>query len=156
MHQISTLNRSQWEGARNHNHGNMLAVCTSDAVDRAQSSDTVRHTHRTDAVNSCIRISRVGRIELIAVSNPRRFTAVFQLLHEFEVIVAGNTKDVPHASFLQAAKQKISNRLFHNACLLQVLFELSGCVTGEDEVMISRLAHGVRSRFVSFSALPWP
>ena len=48
----------------------------------------------------------------------------FALLHESQVVIAENTKDVPNPNFLQAAKQKIANRLFDNGCLLQVVCEL--------------------------------
>ena len=39
--------------------------------------------------------------------------ASLQLLHEFEVVIARNPENVPNTNLLQAAKQKISNRLFH-------------------------------------------
>ena len=100
----------------------MLAVRTGNAVDRAKSSDTVCHNHRADAVDSRIRIGRLGGIELVAVSNPGRLTQVFELLHEFEVVIAGNTKDVANTSFLKAAEQKVSDRLPHNADLLLIEF----------------------------------
>src|SRR5262245_51592487 len=79
VHQISTLNGSQWKGPRNQDHGNMLAVSTGYAVDRAESSDTVRHNQRANAIDSRIRIGRVRGIELVAISNPGRLTAVFEL-----------------------------------------------------------------------------
>src|SRR5262249_46382829 len=124
VHQIPTLNGSQWKRPRNQDYGNMLAVGTGDAVDRAESSDTVRHNQRANAIDSRIRIGRVRAIELVAISNPSRLTAVFELLHESEVVIAGDTKDVANTGFLQATKQKVSNRLFHHACLLSVLREL--------------------------------
>src|SRR5215467_13148363 len=77
----------------------------------------------TSAVDSRIRIGGVGSIELVAISNPSRFTAVFELLHELQVVIAGDTKDVANTSFLKAAKQKVSNRLFHNAYPLSVVGE---------------------------------
>ena len=72
----------------------------------------MRHCHYTDAVDSRIRIRPVGGVELAAVSNPARPTTVLQLLYEFEVVIAGNTKEVANTNFLQAAKQKVSDRLF--------------------------------------------
>src|SRR5262249_17328022 len=45
VHQISTLNSSQWEGARDQDDGNMFAICTGDAVYRAKSSDPMCHNH---------------------------------------------------------------------------------------------------------------
>src|SRR5262249_17979039 len=113
MHQISTLNGSQWKRSRNQNDRNMFAVRAGDAIDRAEGPDTVGHNQRANAVDSRISIGRIGRVELVAVSNPGGLTAVFELLHEFEVVVAGNTKDVPNTGFVQAAKQKKSNRFFH-------------------------------------------
>src|SRR5262249_47042971 len=104
VHQISTLNGSQWKGTRNQDHGNMLAVGTGDAVDGAESSDTVCHSQCADALDSCIRISRVGRVKLVTISNPGRFTPILQLLHEFEVVIARHTEDVPNPNLLQAAK----------------------------------------------------
>jgi hypothetical protein len=109
VHQISTLNGSQWEGARNQDHGDMFAVCTGDAVDGAKSSDTVCHNHRADAVYSRVSIRRVGGVKIVAVSNPGRLTAVFKLLHESQVVITGNTKQVANTSLLKAAKQKVSN-----------------------------------------------
>jgi hypothetical protein len=87
---------------------------------RAKSSDTVRHNQRANSVDSCIRIGSVGCVELVAIANPGRFTPVLQLLHEFEIVIARHTKDVPNTSFLQAAKQKVPDRLVHNACLLSM------------------------------------
>src|SRR5262249_30042881 len=103
VHQISTLNGSQWDGARNANHRNVFAVCTGDTVDRAKSSDTVRHDQRADAVDSCISIGRVRCVELVAISNPGRCAPFLQLLHKFEVVVARHTKDMPNTSFFQPA-----------------------------------------------------
>ena len=91
----------------------MFAVCTGDTVDRAKSSDTVRHNHRADAVDSCIRIGRVGGVELVAISNPGRLTPVLQLLHESEVVVARHTKDVIDPCFLQTTKDRVSDGLPH-------------------------------------------
>jgi len=44
--------------------------------------------------------------------------------HEFQAVITGDTKDVANSSFLKAAKQKVSNRLFHNAYLLSLFGEL--------------------------------
>lgn len=55
--------------------------------DRAKGSDTVRHIERAEAVDSCIRIGRMGGVQLVAISNPGRFTPVFELLHEFQVVI---------------------------------------------------------------------
>src|SRR4029077_1977822 len=104
---------------RNQDHRNMFAIGTGDAVDGAKCSDTVCHNHRADAVDSRVRIRRVGGVKLAAVSNPGRLTAVFELLHESQVVIAGNTKQVANTSLLQAAKQKVPNGLFHNECLHQ-------------------------------------
>src|SRR5215469_3623902 len=123
MHKVSTLNGSQWKGATNADDGYVFAVCTGDAVDRAKSSDTVRYTECAEAVDSCIRIGRVGCVELIAISDPDRFTPVLELLHESEIVIAWHTEDVPNTSFLQAAKQKVSNRLFHDKCLQGLRWE---------------------------------
>jgi hypothetical protein len=120
VHQISTLYGSQWNGTGNADHGNMFAVGACDAVDRAERADTVRHNQGTKAVDSRIRIGRVGRVEFVAISNPGRFTAVLELLHELEIVIARHAEDVPNTSFLQAAKQKVPDRLVHNAYLLSV------------------------------------
>src|SRR5262245_54229088 len=92
----------------------MFAVCAGNTVDRAEGSDTVRHNQRTDAIDSCIRIGRVGCIELVTISNPRWFAPVLQLLHEFEIVVARHAEDVANASFFQPAKQKVSDQLLHD------------------------------------------
>src|SRR5215469_14237130 len=102
----------------------MLAECAGDAVDRTESSDTMRNHHRADAVDSRISIRRVGGVEFVAISDPGRLAKVFELLHEFKVVIARHTENVPNASFLKAAKQKVSNRLCHNAYLLSVPDEL--------------------------------
>ena len=78
VHQISTLYGSQWNGTGNADHGNMFAVGARDAVDRAERADTVRHNQSTKAVDSRIRIGRVGRVELVTISNPGRITQVFE------------------------------------------------------------------------------
>src|SRR5215468_9691491 len=100
--------------------GTCSLVSTGDAVDRAKSSDTVRHNQRADAVDSRICIGRIGRIELVAISNPDGFTSVLELLHESEVVIARHTEEVPNTSLVQAAKKKVSNRLFHDRHLLSV------------------------------------
>ena len=94
MHQISTLNGSQWNGTGNADHGNMFAV-DADAIDCADGAAPVRHNQGTKAVDSRIRIGRVGRVEFVAISNPGRFTPVLELLHEFEIVIARHTEDVP-------------------------------------------------------------
>ena len=104
VHHIATLNGTQWQGAGNQDHGNMLAVCTSDAVDRAKRSYAVRHNQRTNAVDSRICIGRVGSVEFVAIPNPGRLTAVFELLHESQVVIAGNTKKVANTCLLKATK----------------------------------------------------
>ena len=96
----------------------MFAVRAGDAVDRAKGSDAVRHNQRTNAVDSRIRIGRVGSVELVAIPNPGRLTALFELLHEFEVVIAGNAKDVANTSFLKTTKKEVSDRHFHKRCLL--------------------------------------
>src|SRR5262249_934076 len=116
-----------WKGSTDQDHGNVLAVGTGDAVDRAKSSDTVRHNQRADAVDSRIRIGRVGGIELVAISNPSWFTPVFELLHEFQVVIAGNTKDVPNTNFLQAAKQKDPYRFIHDQCSIAEFDKAGPC-----------------------------
>ena len=104
MHQISTLNGSQWKGARNQDHGNVFAVGTGDTVDRAKSSDTVCDNHRADPIDSRIRIRRVGGVELIAISNPGRLTSVFQLLHQTKIVIARHTENVLDSRFLKTTK----------------------------------------------------
>ncbi len=42
------------------------------------------------------------------------------VMHELETVIARHTEDVPNTSFLQAAKQKVSDRLVHDAHLLSV------------------------------------
>src|SRR5262245_39821200 len=44
-------------------------------------------------------------------------------LHQFEVVVARHTKDMPTTSFFQPAKQKVSDRLLHDRHLLSDISE---------------------------------
>jgi len=62
----------------------------------------------------------MGCVELVAISNPGGFTSVLELLHQSEVVIARHTEEVPNTSLVQAAKQKVSNRLFHDGYLLSV------------------------------------
>src|ERR1700741_2745224 len=57
--------------------------------------------------DACPRIGCVGCVASIAVSNQVRFTALLQLLYDFDIIIAEDTKDVADTSFLYAAKQEI-------------------------------------------------
>ena len=79
-----------------------------------------------DDFNAVLRdvFGRLGCVELVAISNPGRLTAVFELLHESQVVIARNAKDVPNASFLQTAKNKVSNRLSHDTYLQGIVITM--------------------------------
>ena len=93
----------------------MFAVRAGDAIDRAKSSDAVRHDHCAEAVDSRIRIGRVGGVELVAISNPGRFTSVFELLHESQVVIAGNAK--PGGMLKRDREQKRGGFAVRNASI---------------------------------------
>ena len=62
----------------------------------------MRHDQGAQAVDSRIGIGRVGGVELVAISDPGRIAQLFELVHQFQVVVARNAKDVLHTCFFQA------------------------------------------------------
>src|SRR5947209_11731794 len=85
----------------------MLAGCAGNAGDRAQRPYSIGDHHRCKAPDARIPVSGAGRVQLVAVPDPGGLAPVFGLLHQFEVVVARNTKDVLDASLLQATQQEV-------------------------------------------------
>jgi hypothetical protein len=48
-------------------------------------------------------VRRIGRIQLAALADPLQRASVLELLQQFEIVVAGNAKQVPDAGLLEAA-----------------------------------------------------
>src|SRR6266851_541987 len=64
-------------------------------------------------VETCVSICRIGRIELIAVSNPLRSSAILELLNKLKIEITGYTEDVSNPDLFQSPQQEITDCLFH-------------------------------------------
>src|SRR5262249_142546 len=87
----------------------VLAVGAAHTVDRAERADAVGHQKRAQAVEPCIAVRRIGRVQLAARADPLQRATVLELLQQFEVVVAGNAEQVADAGLLESAKQEIAD-----------------------------------------------
>src|SRR5262245_5315517 len=103
VHPETTVDRPEWYRSRDGDDGDVLAAGAGDPVDRAPLADTVGHEQRTQAIQACITIRRVGRVQLTACADPFKRARILELLQQFEVVVAGNAEQVSDAGLFQSA-----------------------------------------------------
>src|SRR5262245_2766077 len=109
VHAKATVDGPEWYRSGDADDGDMLAIRASDTVDGAQWADPVRHGERAEASQPRVAVRRIRGIQLVACAHPFQRAGVVELLQQLEVVIAGNTEQMPNPSFLQAAKQEVSN-----------------------------------------------
>jgi hypothetical protein len=70
MHPEATVDGPERYRSSDADDRDVLATGAADTVDRAQGADAVRHQHRTQAVQACIAVRRIGRVQLVACQIP--------------------------------------------------------------------------------------
>ena len=103
------------------------------------------------AVNSSITVGGIGAVELVASADPGRLAAIFQLLHELQVVIAGNTEDVPDACLMKAAEQKVSDGLFHIVSLSRGSSDQRNSVGDADQLLVDELLNSEIGELLSIA-----
>jgi hypothetical protein len=140
VHLEATLNGPKRYRACDADDWNVLAVGAADTVDSAQSAHAVGYEQRAQAVQARIAVRRIGRVQLTAGTDSFQRASVPEQLQQRKVVIAGNTEQVPNTGFLQAAKQKVSDRLFHSEYLLSALGELHAIYPIVSAVLLSNFS----------------
>src|SRR5260370_10343591 len=91
----------------------MFRIRSGNPVDGTEGSYAVRDDKSGRPVETRVSICRIGRIELIAVSNPLRSSAILELLNKLKVEITGHTEDMSNPGLFQSPQQEITDCLFH-------------------------------------------
>src|SRR5260370_12781904 len=113
VHHCSPSDRPQGEGAADTNDRKMFRIRSGNPVDGTEGSYAVRDDKSGRPVETRVSICRIGRIELIAVSNPLRSSAILELLNKLKVEITGHTEDMSNPGHFQSPQQESTARLFH-------------------------------------------
>src|SRR5258708_38733308 len=103
----------------------MFRIGSGNPVDGPEGSYAVRDDKRGRPVETRVSICRIGRIELIAVSDPLGSSASLYLLNKLKVEITGHTVDVSNPDLCESPQLEITDLLFHR-CRSPRLARLSG------------------------------
>src|SRR5260370_21215272 len=113
VHHCSPSDRPQGEGATDTDDRKMFRIRSGNPVDGAEGAYAVRDDKSGQPVQTRVSICRIGRIELIAVSDPLRSSAILELLNKLKIEITGHTKDMSNPILFQSPQQEITDCLFH-------------------------------------------
>src|ERR1700722_3546749 len=149
MHHLAAFERSQRKRSANANYGYMLAVGAGNPIQRAQSPYAICDRERGQAANSSVTVGGIRTVQLVASANPGRVASVFQLLHELQVVIARNAKDVPDACLIKPAQQEVSDGLFHVVSLSSRLRDQRHPVRGADQLLVDEFLNSEIGKLLS-------
>ena len=118
VHQIAMLDGPHGRRATDAYDRHMLAIGTSDAVDRAECADAVGDHQGTQPMEPCVAIGGIGGVQLITGADPGWIAALRYLLHELQIVVTRNAEEVLDARLVQPPEHEITDGLFHGRIFL--------------------------------------
>src|SRR5260221_13501942 len=113
VHHCSPSDRPQGEGATDTDDRKMFRIRSGNPVDGTEGSYAVCNNKSGRPVETRVSICRIGRIELIAVSNPLRSSAILELLNKLKIKITGHAEDMSNPDLFESPQQEITDCLFH-------------------------------------------
>jgi hypothetical protein len=90
-------------------HWYVLSVCAGDRIDRTEFTDSIGCADRADAMDTCVTIGRITRVELVATTNPFDFSRLHDGIIHRKCEVACNAKDFRYANGIKACENVLNN-----------------------------------------------